>query len=284
MRSSVSRWLSSPPALIASLLTVGLLVTLGVVACSDSVAPTASSENPASSSGESTTAGEPGASDEVHTSVEEQPSCGGVRALAEHIQYPESARKAGIEGRVFVQFVVDENGDVIDPKITKGVQEVLNREALRVVKQLECEPGKQRGKPVKVKMAVPVTFALPDSNATSSRSPTSPGAENTFNAPSGGPAGRDAAAPSEGPSDGFIIEKGGTQVARVLINVNGDLLVGDEPVDVSTLTDAIRRRVTDGVPHATLLYADGAPADHVAAAEARLRALDFQKVTVRKGE
>jgi len=64
----------------------------------------------------------------------------------------------------------------------------------------------------------------------------------------------------------------------------GDLLVGNEPVEVSTLTDAIRRRVADGVPLATLLYADGAPADRVAAAEARLRALDFQKVTVRKGE
>jgi TonB family protein len=141
------------------------------------VAPTASPENSGSPSGESTTAGAPGASDEVFVVVEEQPSCGGVQALAEHIQYPEEAREAGIEGRVFVQFVVDENGDVVDPKVTRGVQEALDEEALAAVKQLECTPGKQRGQPVRVRMALPVTFKMPEENTATTSSTNQPEAE-----------------------------------------------------------------------------------------------------------
>jgi hypothetical protein len=63
-----------------------------------------------------------------------------------------------------------------------------------------------------------------------------------------------------------------------------DLLLGDDPLEVSTLTDAVRRHTARDAARAALIYADGAPADRVAAAEARLRALDLQKVTVRKVE
>jgi len=186
MTSSVSDWLSSPVSLAASLLALGLIVVLGVVACSDSVAPTASSENPASPSGETSTAGEPGASDEVYVEVEQRPECGGVQALAKHIQYPELAREAGIEGRVFVQFVVDENGDVTDPTVTKGVHETLDAAALSAVQELECKPGQVRGEPVKVRMTLPVTFALPDSNATTAASSASSEAQSTFTVPNDG--------------------------------------------------------------------------------------------------
>lgn len=98
--------------------------------------------------------------DEVFVVVENQPDCGGVEALQDEVKYPSFAKKAGIEGRVFVQFVVNEEGNVTNPKVTRGVHKLLNKEAVRAVKTLQCEPGMQRGKPVKVQMSLPVTFKL----------------------------------------------------------------------------------------------------------------------------
>lgn len=98
--------------------------------------------------------------DEIFVVVEQQPDCGGVEALQDEVEYPDFARKAGIEGRVFVQFVVNENGDVVQPEVTRGVHKLLNEEALRAVQQLSCQPGQQRGESVKVRMSLPVTFRL----------------------------------------------------------------------------------------------------------------------------
>ncbi len=159
MESSVSSWLSSRLGLGTTLLAVGLLLTLGVVACSDSVAP--SSESPT----DPDTPIKKESSADVYTNVanmESPPDCGGVRALSEKIQYPELARKAGIEGRVFVQFIVDKNGLVTASKVKKGVHRALDKEALAAVKSLECKPGMMKGDPVKVQMNLPVTFKLPD--------------------------------------------------------------------------------------------------------------------------
>jgi protein TonB len=98
---------------------------------------------------------------EVFVVVENQPELiGGMKALNEEVNYPDFARKAGIEGRVFVQFVVDEEGNVQNPTVTRGVHKLLNEEALRAIKQMKFEPGKQRGKAVKVQMSLPVTFRL----------------------------------------------------------------------------------------------------------------------------
>ncbi len=157
MRFSLTHWLSTPFSLVVSLLTVGVLITFGIVACSDSIAPNALDQSPEP---EASTKSE--VPQEVYTVVEDQPDCGGIEALSEHIEYPELAKKSSIEGRVFVQFIVDENGSVVEPKITKGVHETLNEEALAAVQELTCEPGKMRGTPVKVKMALPVTFQLPE--------------------------------------------------------------------------------------------------------------------------
>jgi len=98
---------------------------------------------------------------EVFVVVENQPELiGGMKALNEEVNYPDFARKAGIEGRVFVQFVVDEEGNVQNPKVTRGVHKLLNQEALRAVKKMKFKPGKQRGNAVKVQMSLPVTFRL----------------------------------------------------------------------------------------------------------------------------
>jgi len=98
--------------------------------------------------------------DEIFVVVENQPECGGVEALQQEVEYPDFARKAGIEGRVFVQFVVNEEGQVVQPEVTRGVHKLLNEEALRAVQQLDCKPGQQRGNAVKVRMSLPVTFRL----------------------------------------------------------------------------------------------------------------------------
>jgi protein TonB len=97
---------------------------------------------------------------EIFVAVEQSPDCGGLQSLRQKVQYPKFARQAGIEGRVIVKFVVNEEGDVTNPTIIRGAHKLLNEEALRAVQQLECTPGKQRGTPVKVQMTMPVVFRL----------------------------------------------------------------------------------------------------------------------------
>lgn len=97
----------------------------------------------------------------VEDMPEMQPSqTEGMRQLGQCIQYPEIAKKAGVEGRVFVQFIVDEQGNVQSPTVTRGLGAGTDQEALRCVQTLTFSPGMQRGKPVKVKMSLPVTFRL----------------------------------------------------------------------------------------------------------------------------
>ncbi|GIV59968.1 energy transducer TonB [Rhodocaloribacter litoris] len=98
---------------------------------------------------------------EIFVIVEEMPELiGGLAAIQEKIRYPEIAKKAGVEGRVIVQFVVDEQGRVVDPVVVRGIGAGCDEEAIRAVSQAKFKPGKQRGKPVKVKMTLPITFKL----------------------------------------------------------------------------------------------------------------------------
>ncbi len=93
--------------------------------------------------------------------VEEDPELiGGLEGLQRSIRYPEIARKAGIEGSVFIQFVVDEKGNVIDPVVTRGIGGGCNEAALEAVRKAKFKPGMQRGKPVKVQYNLPVRFRL----------------------------------------------------------------------------------------------------------------------------
>ncbi len=98
---------------------------------------------------------------EIFMVVENQPELvGGMKALQQAVDYPDFAKKAGIEGRVIVQFVVDKQGNVKNPKVTRGVHKLLNEEAVKAVKEQSFKPGKQRGESVKVQMSLPVTFRL----------------------------------------------------------------------------------------------------------------------------
>ncbi|WP_423130360.1 energy transducer TonB [Gaoshiqia sp. Z1-71] len=103
---------------------------------------------------------------EVFFIVEDMPEFpGGELALrkfiANAIKYPVIAQENGIQGRVYVNFVVDRDGSVTNARIARGVDASLDKEALRVVNSLpKWKPGMQRGKAVKVSYTVPISFVL----------------------------------------------------------------------------------------------------------------------------
>jgi protein TonB len=93
--------------------------------------------------------------------VEEMPEpIGGIQSIQSKIKYPEIAKRAGVEGKVYVLAFVDETGTVTDAKIIKGLGAGCDEEALNAVKQTKFKPGKQRGKPVKVQVSIPILFKL----------------------------------------------------------------------------------------------------------------------------
>ncbi|HEX8504615.1 MAG TPA: energy transducer TonB [Hymenobacter sp.] len=104
----------------------------------------------------------------VYTYVEQMPQLpggGGIQAIVPYIQqrvrWPVALSKTAIEGRVYANFIVDENGLVRDAKIIKGLSPLLDAETLRVIQALPAfTPGSQNGQPVAVQMTVPVTFKL----------------------------------------------------------------------------------------------------------------------------
>lgn len=105
--------------------------------------------------------------DQIFMIVEDPPQFkgGGINAFRTYVQknakYPTEAQENGIEGRVYIKFVVDTDGDLSNIAVLRGVDPVLNQEAVRVIKKApKWEPGKQRGKPVRVQFTIPVVFNL----------------------------------------------------------------------------------------------------------------------------
>lgn len=93
--------------------------------------------------------------------VEEMPVLkGGMSKLQASVKYPEMARRAGIEGRVTVQFIVNEQGKVENARVVRGIGGGCDEEALKAVQQAEFEPGMQRGRPVRVQYALSINFRL----------------------------------------------------------------------------------------------------------------------------
>ena len=81
--------------------------------------------------------------------------------IAKSVKYPVIAQENGIQGRVYISFVVSKKGEVTDVKVARGVDPNLDKEAIRVVKAMpKWKPGKQRGKAVKVSYTVPINFVL----------------------------------------------------------------------------------------------------------------------------
>ena len=103
---------------------------------------------------------------EIFTIVEEMPEFpGGMNKLGEYlaknIKYPQMARETGIQGRVFITFVVEPDGSVTNVQVLRSLGGGCDEEAIRVVKSMpKWKPGKQRGKPVRVSYILPVNFKL----------------------------------------------------------------------------------------------------------------------------
>lgn len=103
---------------------------------------------------------------EIFMIVEEMPEFpGGTEALqkylAQSVRFPVIAQENGIQGRVYIQFVINQNGEVTNATILRGVDPSLDREALRVVEAMpKWKPGKQRNRPVRVSYTVPINFVL----------------------------------------------------------------------------------------------------------------------------
>lgn len=104
--------------------------------------------------------------DEIFTIVEQQPEpVGGLKAFYEYIgknlNYPTRAQRNNIQGRVYIQFVVEKNGLLTDIQIVKGIGGGCDEEASRIITNApKWNPGKQRGRPVRVKMVIPILFRL----------------------------------------------------------------------------------------------------------------------------
>ncbi len=108
-----------------------------------------------------------GNQDQTIYTIPEKPAepIGGLQALSQHItknlRYPGLARRTGIEGRVFVEFVVEKNGSVSQLRVIKGIDKACDQEAVRLIKSFtKWQPGKHQGKIVRVKRSFPVLFKL----------------------------------------------------------------------------------------------------------------------------
>ena len=103
---------------------------------------------------------------DVYFKVDEMPTYPGDddglrKDISNAVKYPAEAKNKGISGKVYITFVVNEQGKVVDAKIARGVDPSLDQEAIRVMKQLKTwTPGKMNGKAVKVSYTVPIKFAL----------------------------------------------------------------------------------------------------------------------------
>ena len=93
--------------------------------------------------------------------VEEMPEIiGGLESIQRNVVYPEIAIRAGVEGTVYVMAYVDEHGNVVKTEVIKGIGAGCDEAAAEAVKKAKFKPGKQRGKPVKVRVMIPIRFKL----------------------------------------------------------------------------------------------------------------------------
>jgi protein TonB len=102
--------------------------------------------------------------DELFVIVEQRPAIiGGQAALFAALEYPIVAQRAGIEGMVVVLVTVEPDGNPSDPEVLRSAHEILDKTAVEAVLKQQFTPGRQRGRAVRVRMAIPVKFTLRNS-------------------------------------------------------------------------------------------------------------------------
>jgi len=98
---------------------------------------------------------------EFFVAVEEMPQpIGGIQGIQKRIIYPEIAKRAGVQGRVYIKAFVDETGTVKKAVVLKGIGAGCDEAAIAAVLKTKFKPGKQRGKPVRVQVSIPILFKL----------------------------------------------------------------------------------------------------------------------------
>ena len=123
-------------------------------------------EKPQQTTQNTTKKEEVSADNTIHDVAEQMPSFPGGQAammnyVSKSIRYPAVAEESGIQGRVIVSFVVEKDGSISGAKVVKGLDPSLDKEALRIIRSMpRWTPGRQGGKPVRVKYSVPITFRL----------------------------------------------------------------------------------------------------------------------------
>lgn len=158
----MSKVKSSMAGKLKILLAIPFLVALFWLFSCDKIVKTQDEKK----SNEVITSADKNAKDSVYTKVEVLPEFKGgydnlIKFLVNNVKYPANAKEKGIQGKVYIEFTIDENGKVINPNIGRGVNPELDAEALRVVSLLpDWIPGKDKGKAVKVKSVLPINFKL----------------------------------------------------------------------------------------------------------------------------
>lgn len=108
--------------------------------------------------------GEDTGDEDVFMVVEDMPQFPGgnvTRWIAKNVKYPVLAQENGIQGKVFIKFVIEKDGSITDVQVSRGVDASLDKEAVRVIKAMpKWKPGKQRGKAVRVSYTLPINFQL----------------------------------------------------------------------------------------------------------------------------
>jgi TonB family protein len=155
-----------PALILSSVMAVGIIVT---ISCSKNPEIDAKDETFVVAKNLSTSTDEP-KDEKIYTTVDEMPIFDDDETtefikfrhyLAKNLRYPEEAAKKGVEGRVFVSFVVDSEGSVTKVKVVRGVEPSLDNEAVRVIQSSpKWQPGKQEGVAVSTQFTFPIVFKL----------------------------------------------------------------------------------------------------------------------------
>lgn len=210
-----------------------MIVAVVVVACSDALVD--SGPDPAD-----TVAKVEAANPDIFVVVEDMPELiGGLASIQENLHYPKLAKAAGIEGRVIVQFVVDEEGNVVEPRIVRGIGSGLDKASLAAVRTAKFKPGRQRGVAVPVKMSLPITFKLPNADGS---------------------------------------QTSGGSVINVLINADGQLLVEDTPASLSTLVAELERRGLSSETVVSLRVDEDTPPGRITEVQNALRSTESRRI------
>ena len=100
-------------------------------------------------------------SSQIYDVVDQMPEIkGGIKEVYKNIEYPRAAVSGRVEGRVFIKFVVDENGNVKNPEVLKDIGAGCGNAAVEGIKKVKFTPGKLNGQPVKVYYTLPVSFEI----------------------------------------------------------------------------------------------------------------------------